>query len=53
MNCITLKLAVMGDTYVGKTSLLNREIYKTYNDFYEKTFGIGYYSKIIKKIIIK
>ena len=43
-----IKLVLLGDTNVGKTSIVNRYIYNKYNYLTESTIGASYSSKIFK-----
>ncbi|MFX1377066.1 MAG: Rab family GTPase [Promethearchaeota archaeon] len=47
---INLKLALLGDTAVGKTSLINRYTEKGFNDNYQPTLGVNI---VIKKLKIE
>ena len=42
------KVATIGDAKVGKSSLLNMEIYNSYDNYYNKTIGVNYFSKMLK-----
>ena len=48
-NRITLKLAVLGDPFVGKTSLINKFMGKDFSKRYQKTFGSDISFKHIDK----
>ena len=48
MNNITLKIVLIGDTNVGKTSIVNSYIYNNYNNTTESTIGVMFTSKTIK-----
>lgn len=39
------KIVFLGDTYVGKTCLINRFMYDTFNENYQVTIGIDFLSK--------
>ena len=42
------KVAILGDCFVGKSSLLYRDVYKDFSDIYQATMAVGFSSKIIK-----
>ena len=39
------KLVFLGDVYVGKTSIINRFMYETFDVNYQATIGIDFLSK--------
>jgi Ras-related protein Rab-6A len=39
------KLVFLGDVYVGKTSIINRFMYETFDLNYQATIGIDFLSK--------
>lgn len=43
-----LKVIVLGDSSVGKTSLITRYVHKTYSDSYKATIGADFLTKYIK-----
>jgi small GTP-binding protein len=45
MEIITLKIVLIGDTNVGKTSILNQFIYNKFNNYTESTIGAAFFSK--------
>jgi len=44
-NAVLLKMVLIGDTNVGKTSIINQYIYKKYNNYSESTIGAAFYSR--------
>lgn len=44
-NTVLLKMVLIGDTNVGKTSIINQYIYKKYNNYSESTIGAAFYSR--------
>ena len=44
-NIKTLKIILLGDVSVGKTSIINQYIYNKYNYSIESTIGAAYFSK--------
>ena len=44
-NIQTLKIILLGDVSVGKTSIINQYIYNKYNYSIESTIGAAYFSK--------
>ena len=44
----TAKLLFLGDIKVGKTYIINRFIYDSFNTNYEPTLGIDFYSKTLR-----
>ena len=45
---LNLKLCVIGDTQVGKSSIVNQYINGSYIDKYQPTIGIDYLNKIVE-----
>lgn len=45
VDSILLKMVLMGDTNVGKTSIINQYMYKKYNNYSESTIGAAFYSR--------
>ena len=43
-----IKIALLGDTKVGKTSIISRYMEDSFNENYLPTFGAHYSEKIIK-----
>mgnify|MGYP006079673459 FL=1 len=41
------KIALLGDSRVGKSSLLSREVYGDYLELYQPTVAVGYSSKVL------
>ena len=41
------KLVFLGDIYVGKTSIINRFMYESYDSNYQATIGIDFLSKTL------
>ena len=49
MKDIKIKTIIIGDSYSGKTTILNKYINKNYNDIFIATIGVDYYkTQIIK-----
>lgn len=48
MNIIRLKVALIGDSSVGKSSIVNQLIKKTFNSTYQTTLGIDYHTYEVK-----
>ena len=49
-NTINIKTIIIGDTYSGKTSILNRYINRCFNPSFMATIGVDYYkNELIKK----
>lgn len=44
-NTISLKIVLVGDANVGKTSILNQYIYKKYNNYRESTIGATFFTR--------
>ena len=44
-DTLLLKIVLMGNTNVGKTSILNQFIYKKYNIYTESTIGAAFFTK--------
>ena len=44
----TLKIVVLGDMHVGKTTILQRYITNSYSEKYESTIGCNFVSKSIQ-----
>lgn len=45
METVVLKIVLMGNTNVGKTSILNQYIYNKFNNFTESTIGAAFFNK--------
>lgn len=48
MNQVLHKVIFLGDSAVGKTSIINKYIYQTCSDEYKATIGIDYFTKTIE-----
>ena len=44
---LNFKVIIVGNKYVGKTSLILREIKDIYEENYKVTLGVEFYSKIL------
>jgi len=44
---INFKIIVVGDSYVGKTSLILRYVKGTFNKNYNVSLGVEFYSKVL------
>ena len=44
IDCV-FRVFIIGDTGSGKTSIINKYIYDTYNDNYISTIGVNFESK--------
>ena len=50
------KLIIVGDSFTGKTSLLNKSCYNTFTEHYDATIGVDFITKVTSMsdgIIIK
>ena len=47
----TYKVVILGDSSVGKSSIINRYINKVFNDYNEPTIGAAFFTVIINKNI--
>ena len=44
---ISFKIIIVGDSYVGKTSLILRYVKGTFNKNYSVSLGVEFYSKVL------
>ena len=40
------KLIIVGDSFTGKTSLLNKSCYNTFTEHYDATIGVDFITKL-------
>jgi len=48
MSVVLLKLLLLGDAHVGKTSVFNRYVRDNYSEMYKTTIGADFFSKTLK-----
>ena len=49
MKEIKIKTIIIGDSYCGKTTILNKYVNKNFNDTFMATIGVDYYKSMIIK----
>ena len=44
-NKVSLKINILGDSFVGKTSLMHQYVNQQFNNEYKQTIGAGFFTK--------
>lgn len=44
-NKVSLKITILGDSFVGKTSLMHQYVNKKFNSEYKETIGADFFTK--------